>query len=250
MKPWPLLLVYYGPVHLPLISITLYDSFSHHTPASLTTNYFVRALKRYTFTVNLKQSESEDWICMTIRAGTQNDEGDDRKVCFLSRQCGWGAMCWCGTWPRAHPLPLHTAPIISHSVQSSPAMASISCFLSCSRARYVCEAVTWLPTVTQLENRDCRRASCWVTASRLSGQEALLKNKASLCFSELQGACSVRTWSSGKHFLESFLTTLAGYKQMCFPEEYFSDFCFKNPPYKKKKLPFVHIDCWHEREAY
>lgn len=115
-------------------------------------------------------------------------------------------LMWNMAW--GTPLPLRTAPIISNSVQSSPAMASISCFLSCGRARYMYEAVTWLPTVTQLENRGWRRASCWVLASRFSGQEALLKNKAGLSFGAtvLQGACSVRVWSCWRNKNRSSLT--------------------------------------------
>ncbi|KAM7370541.1 hypothetical protein PAMP_010077 [Pampus punctatissimus] len=46
---------------------------------------------------------------------------------------GCDVLMWNMT--RGTSLLLHTAPIISHSVQSRPAMASISCFLSRGRAR-------------------------------------------------------------------------------------------------------------------
>lgn len=85
MKPLPVLLVYYAAVRLLLISITSPDSFSHHTPVSLTTNYFVR--------VEMNRR--------TVFAGLQSDEGDDRKGCFLSRQRGRGADVEHG--PEAHP---------------------------------------------------------------------------------------------------------------------------------------------------
>lgn len=211
MKPWPLLLVHHGPVRLPLISITLFDSFSYHTPVSLATND-CQSCKWYLFVVILQQKyasiESESCICTIIRAGTHCDEGDDRKGCFLSRQCGRGAMCWCGTWPGAHPCLSARRPLSPIGYKAALLWRAFPASSPASRARYMHEAVTWLPTVTQLENRGWRRASRWVVASRFSGQEALLKNKASLCFGDtgLQGACSVRVWSAGNCFLKSSLT--------------------------------------------
>lgn len=73
----------------------------------------------------------------------------DRKSCFLSRQ--WCDVLMWNMTPGAS-LPLCTPPIISHRVQSCPAMASISCFL------YVRLAGTWFPTVTQQESGGRRRA--------------------------------------------------------------------------------------------
>lgn len=161
MKPRPVLLVYYAAVRLLLISITSPDSFSHHTPVSLTTNYFVR--------VEMNRR--------TVFAGLQSDEGDDRKGCFLSRQRRTG--CWCGTRARGTSPPPRTPPIISHRVQSSPAMASISCFLSRRHGQVRERGSNMQP---QLEDGGWSGASRWVAASTFSGQEALLKNKAALCF--------------------------------------------------------------------
>ena len=104
------------------------------------------------------------------------------KCCFLSRRRGRGAMCRCGTWPGAHPCLPARRPLSPIGYKAAPAMASISCFLSRGRARYI----TRLPTVTQLEDGGRRGASRWVVASRFSGQEALLKNKAGLCFFQIQ----------------------------------------------------------------
>lgn len=105
---------------------------------------------------------------------------------------------------RGTSLSLCTAPIISHRVQSSPAMASISCFLSRARPRY--EAVTRLPTVTQLEDGGGRRVApcCVCLQSRSGGQEALLKNKGCLCFGDAtpHGACS----ESKEHISMQLLT--------------------------------------------
>lgn len=145
--------------------------------------YWMRGLQWYEY----KGGDTKRW-----------EEWQERLLPVQTARMGRDVLMWNTAWGAS--LPLCTAPIISHWVQSSPAMASISCFLSRSRARYMYEAVTWLPTVTQRESRGWRAASRWVVASRFSGQEALLKNKASLCFggAALQGACSVREWRAGK----------------------------------------------------
>lgn len=93
------------------------------------------------------------WVCnrnASAEPRSVEEEGDMTGSCFLSRRrCD--VLMWNMT-PGAS-LPLCTPPIISHRVQSCPAMASISCFLSAHLAG------TWFPTVTQQESGGRRRAS-------------------------------------------------------------------------------------------
>lgn len=127
MKPRPVLLVYYAAVRLLLISITSPDSFSHHTPVSLTTNYFVR--------VEMNRR--------TVFAGLQSDEGDDRKGCFLSRQRRTG--CWCADvehGPEAHPrLPARRS-LSPIGYKAAPLWRAFPASSPGGTARYVNEAAT------------------------------------------------------------------------------------------------------------
>lgn len=112
----------------------------------------------YLFVLNLTQ-KCRDCVSTIIRPGAESDETDDRKGCFLSRRCGCAGVelaLWkipaspcCAHYP--HQLALYKA-----------AMVSISCFLTRSTARYAYEVITGLPTVTQLESREQRLASCGV----------------------------------------------------------------------------------------